>query len=71
MLFRFAESVINIAHVPKECLYCLRLSIAMSSAATATPKTSAANVANPSRYSDRMIRYALAGFFRGAAVAIG
>jgi hypothetical protein len=34
MLFRLAESVVNIAHVPKECLYCLRLPIAMSSSAT-------------------------------------
>jgi hypothetical protein len=35
MLFRFAESVVNIAHVPKECLYLLRLPIAMSSFAKA------------------------------------
>jgi hypothetical protein len=34
MLFRFAESVVNIAHVPKECLYYLRLPIAKASAAT-------------------------------------
>jgi hypothetical protein len=34
ILFRFAESVVNIAHVPKECLYYLRLPIAISSSAT-------------------------------------
>jgi hypothetical protein len=34
MLFRFAVSMVNIAHVPKECLYYLRLPIVMSSSAT-------------------------------------
>src|SRR5258706_3304787 len=39
ILFRFAESVVNIAHVPKECLYYLRLPIAMSSSATVAPSS--------------------------------
>src|SRR3984893_11760895 len=39
MLFRFAGSVVNIAHVPKECLYHLRLPIAMSSSATVQPSS--------------------------------
>jgi hypothetical protein len=47
MLFRLAESVVNIAHVPKECLYYppkadigqLRLPIVMSSSATVQPSS--------------------------------
>ena len=33
LLFRFAESVVNIAHVPKECLYYPRKQTSVSYAA--------------------------------------
>jgi hypothetical protein len=46
MLFRLAESVVNIAHIPKEFLFSpesihqsAKLPIAMSSSATATPSS--------------------------------